>query len=37
MAQWENPLGVFLRNFAFRLLPKLVKEKQMDKVFRTDF
>lgn len=37
IAQMDSPFLSYLRNIAFRALPSRLKEKQMDKVFRTDF
>lgn len=33
VAQWRNPVGVYLRNLSFRLLPATMKKQQIKKMF----
>jgi 2-polyprenyl-6-methoxyphenol hydroxylase-like FAD-dependent oxidoreductase len=37
VAQLENPLLCGIRNFGLRSTPKSISEKQMEKIFKTDF
>ena len=37
VAQIENRWGASLRNIAFRLLPRQVREKQLDNLYQVDF
>jgi 2-polyprenyl-6-methoxyphenol hydroxylase-like FAD-dependent oxidoreductase len=37
LAQLENPLLCGIRNFGLRSTPKSISEKQMEKIFKTDF
>jgi 2-polyprenyl-6-methoxyphenol hydroxylase-like FAD-dependent oxidoreductase len=37
VAQWENPVLTRLRNFAIRSIPQRVFQRQVEKVYETDF
>lgn len=37
LAQLENPLLCGIRNFGLRSTPRSISEKQMEKIFKTDF
>jgi 2-polyprenyl-6-methoxyphenol hydroxylase-like FAD-dependent oxidoreductase len=36
VAQLENPIGIWLRNFAFRVTPASVNQKQLEKLYNVD-